>query len=278
MSKLIISAFLVITLISVYFFNQNTDDRTETKSIDHDIQEQNKSIPTQTNIVQNNTDSKPLQTRPKEEHKNKVKILSEDATNAYRKALDIGWSSIVDDFETGMIDKSNMSESEKIKLCDLTITKVSKNDLIRLLNANCKPTGSYVSNLIINIPLRDNKENMNEREIIAKLELLRNMGMLQLKNTLDQNLEQDKHGKVDISLYDIAVSRGLNEVIDYVYSIGSSPSTRKNPILTQLTGTPSVTTVKKLLDMGYTPDQNTINYINASHFKDKHPDIYELLN
>lgn len=278
MSKLIISVFLVITLISVYFFNQNTDDRTETKSIDHDIQEQNKSIPTQTNIVQNNTDSKPLQTRPKEEHKNKVKILSEDATNAYRKALDIGWSSIVDDFETGMIDKSNMSESEKIKLCDLTIARVSKSDLIRLLNANCKPTGLYVSNLIINTSLKNSQGKVNESEIISKLELFKNMGMLHLKNTLDENLKDDKRGKIEISLYDMAVSRGLNEVIDYVYSIGSLPSTRKSPIFTQVTGNPSITTVKKLLDMGYKPDRATINYINASHFKDKHPDIYDLLH
>lgn len=270
MGKLILSAIFVLIVITIYFF---ADDQ-----VDNNQPQKNSLAVTNTsnNIAILKNEKNDVPQNSSNNHK-RPKILSSDATAAYKKALKFGWSSIVDDFENNLIQTSNMSEDEKNKLCDLTIINVSKNDLIRLLNSNCQPTGMYVSNLIINKNLKNNQGQIDQQEIIQKLQLLKNKGVLQLKNTYDSNLKENKFGKIDISLFDKAVSIGANDVIDYAISIGSLPTARKSPIFTQISGNPSATTIKKLLTMGYLSDQNTINYMSTYNFKDKHPDIYELL-
>lgn len=264
---------IVLVLSCIYLFLNYKDPNIKYNNVMNDP---NKKLILEEKSTKNTSSLNQEISRPV--NANPVKILSADAKAAYMRVLDNGWSTIVDDFEKNSFKNSTMSDDEINKLCDLAIVNVSETDLKRLLKTDCRPTGKYTSNLIINSKIRDKDGNLDENEIIQKLQLLNKEGLLSLKNTYDQNLKEDKFGKIEISLFDKAVSLGANNVIDYVVSIGSSPTSNRNPIFTQVAGRPNLTTVKKLLKMGYTADQSTLTYINNNDFQNKYPEIYSLLN
>lgn len=264
---------IVLALVCIYLFINYKDSNIKNNSLNI---EPNKIFSKEENSTKitsslNKQIAKPINSSP-------VKILSADAKAAHLKALENGWSTIVDDFEKNSFKNSTMSDEEINKLCDLAIINVTETDLKRLLKTDCRPTGKYTSNLIINGKIRDKDGNLNENEIIKKLQILNKEGLLSLKNTYDENLKEDKFGKIEITLFDKAVSLGANHVIDYVASIGSSPTANRNPIFTQVAGRPNIETVQKLIKMGYTADHSTLTYINNYDFQNKYPEIYTLLN
>lgn len=204
--------------------------------------------------------------------------ISEEALNAYDRIFNGEWLSVVEDFEQGRIAKSNMSQFEKDKLCDFALIKVPSQEVERLFQANCFPTGGYVSNLLINSKTKNQHGEMDQQEIISKLEIFQARGLLKYQASYNRQMREDRNGEIVNTLYDHAVSIGANDVMDYLDNIGVQPAPGKNPIFTQLTGSNSISTIHKLVALGYKPNQNVQDFMQKNDYKETYPDIYKLLS
>lgn len=257
----LIIVYLIILALIIYYFKPSTTIRP---------------INTETTQSKVSTEQKELSETQQVEKtsEKKVENLSDTATQYYKNAYKYGWESIVSDFEKGIIQRSNMSEKEKIKLCSLAIKSVNFEQTQRLFNANCRPTDGKDTYYLINRTLKNEHGQPDQDEIIKKLKFYKEKNLLQTEVSYKIGSYEEKS-----NLQANAVGFGLEKVSDYLLSIGVNyDGSYENLILTNVSGiNPTISMIQKLQKAGYKIDENVFKRIEEQKFIHKHPEIYQYL-
>jgi hypothetical protein len=274
MNKIIVLVGLCILGIGllVYFLKPEPNSQTPQQQADKSVTEQHKPMTSNDSHEQN---AQAENNRSFEKPASgKAKKLSEEALRYYKTAYKDGWESIVRDFENGTIANSKMTDAEKKKLCELALYGTNVEQTKRLFAVNCKPLNNKISFMSINTQLKDANGQVDQAEIIAKLKFLQDENILQTHGAYKLGPYEEK-----FNLQSNAVSRGLEEVSDYLLSIGVGYSgNSENLINSNLSGrNPSVSLVNKLLKAGILPNAATYTLLEERKIAMKKPELYQLL-
>ncbi|WP_122898252.1 hypothetical protein [Acinetobacter sp. B51(2017)] len=206
---------------------------------------------------------------------NKSSKLSATASAYYQQAYEHGYASLVAAFESGAIANSDMSQKEKQKICELTLSRVHVAELKRLEHTECQVQNGKISFMSVNSGLKTPDGKIDQAAIIEKLAYLREHQQLQTDVTHTiaglEYKEQD-------SLYSSVVGFDLDQVFDYLLSI-DAPLPAYNLLNDHLRGHhPNLNMIKKLQQLGYSADQMSLKIINDVEYQQKRPEIYQYLN
>lgn len=200
----------------------------------------------------------------------KVKGLTDHASQAYKFAQSYGWPALVTEFENGNVKNSVMKKKEISTLCNTAFRMLAVNDVKRLIAAGCiaSPDHAYQS---INTALKYPNGKVDEQAIIAKLKFYQEQNIFKTQQNYGRG-----YRAYSVSVLDLAVSHGLADVTAYLFSIGLKPSKDTNLLTSHFNGSlPNLKLTNLLLASGIKPARSTLLVMEKRHFETAYPDIYD---